>query len=73
LEKIKLGVSSCLFGEMVGYACGHKLDQFLSDTLAHYVEWVPVQCEPMRFEAGHENPGTVSGFPRFLVLSEVIL
>jgi uncharacterized protein YbbK (DUF523 family) len=42
LEKIKLGVSSCLLGENVRYDGGHKLDRFLRDTLGKYVEYVPV-------------------------------
>ena len=42
MEKIKLGVSSCLLGENVRYDGGHKLDRFLTDTLGEYVEYVPV-------------------------------
>jgi uncharacterized protein YbgA (DUF1722 family)/uncharacterized protein YbbK (DUF523 family) len=42
LEKIKLGVSSCLLGEKVRYDGGHKLDRFLADTLGAYVDWVMV-------------------------------
>jgi len=42
LEKIKLGVSSCLLGEKVRYDGGHKLDHFLTDTLGAYVDWVMV-------------------------------
>ena len=42
MEKIKLGVSSCLLGEKVRYDGGHKLDHFLTDTLGAYVDWVPV-------------------------------
>ena len=42
MEKIKLGVSSCLLGENVRYDGGHKLDRFLLDTLGKYVEYVPV-------------------------------
>src|SRR5512139_1119277 len=42
MEKIKLGISTCLLGENVRYDGGHKLDRFLRDTLGHYVEYVPV-------------------------------
>ena len=42
MEKIKLGVSSCLLGERVRYDGGHKLDHFLTDTLGAYVDWVLV-------------------------------
>ena len=33
MEKIKLGISTCLLGENVRYDGGHKLDRFLTDTL----------------------------------------
>jgi len=42
MEKIKLGISSCLLGEKVRYDGGHKLDKFLTDTLGKYVEYFPV-------------------------------
>ncbi len=42
MEKIKLGISTCLLGESVRYDGGHKLDRFLTDTLGQYVEYVPV-------------------------------
>jgi len=41
-EKIRLGISSCLLGEMVRYDGGHQLDRYLRDTLGQYVEYVPV-------------------------------
>lgn len=42
MEKIKLGVSSCLLGKNVRYDGGHKLDRFLQETLGEYVEYIPV-------------------------------
>lgn len=42
MEKIRLGISSCLLGERVRYDGGHKLDYFLKNTLGNFVEWVPV-------------------------------
>ncbi len=42
MEKIKLGVSSCLLGERVRYDGGDKRDRFLTDTLGAYVDWVLV-------------------------------
>ncbi len=42
MEKIRLGISTCLLGESVRYDGGHKLDRFLTDTLGQYVEYVPV-------------------------------
>jgi len=42
MNKITLGISSCLLGNPVRYDDGHKLDHFLADTLGRYVDWVPV-------------------------------
>lgn len=42
MEKIKVGISSCLLGNKVRYDGGHKLDRYLTDTLGRYVDWVPV-------------------------------
>jgi uncharacterized protein YbgA (DUF1722 family)/uncharacterized protein YbbK (DUF523 family) len=42
MEKIRLGISTCLLGEPVRYDGGHKLDRFLTETLGQYVEYVPV-------------------------------
>lgn len=58
MEKIKLGISSCLLGEKVRYDGGHKLDHFLKDTLGMYVDWVAICPEveyglPVPREAMH--------------------
>lgn len=42
MEKIPIGISSCLLGENVRYNGGHALDRFLRDTLGRYVQYVPV-------------------------------
>lgn len=42
MEKIKIGVSSCLLGNPVRYDGGHRLDRFLRDRLGQYVDYVPV-------------------------------
>ncbi len=42
MEKIRLGISSCLLGESVRYDGGHKLDRYLTDLLGRFVEYVPV-------------------------------
>lgn len=42
MNKITLGISSCLLGNKVRYDGGHKLDPFLTDTLGRYIEWIPV-------------------------------
>jgi uncharacterized protein YbgA (DUF1722 family)/uncharacterized protein YbbK (DUF523 family) len=42
MQKIKLGISSCLLGAKVRYDGGHRWDRFITDTLGWYVEFVPV-------------------------------
>ncbi len=70
MEKIKLGISTCLLGENVRYDGGHKLDRFLMDTLGQYVEYVPicpeVECglpvprEAMRLEGDPNSPRLIT-------------
>ena len=70
MEKIKLGISTCLLGEKVRYDGGHKWDQYLTDTLGQYVEYTPVcpevECgfgiprEPFRLVGDCENPHLVT-------------
>ena len=42
MEKLRLGISTCLLGLPVRYDGGHKLDHYLRDTLGRYIEFVPV-------------------------------
>lgn len=42
VERIRVGVSSCLLGQMVRFDGQHKRDAFLVDDLGPHVEWVPV-------------------------------
>ncbi len=66
LNKIKLGISSCLLGQKVRYDGGHKWDRFITDTLGKFVEFVPVcpeaECglgvprEAMRLEGDPSAP-----------------
>ncbi|MBE0597862.1 MAG: DUF523 and DUF1722 domain-containing protein [Desulfuromonadales bacterium] len=42
MDKLRLGISSCLLGEKVRYDGGHKHDPWLTGTLGRYVELVPV-------------------------------
>jgi uncharacterized protein YbgA (DUF1722 family)/uncharacterized protein YbbK (DUF523 family) len=49
--KLRLGVSACLMGERVRYDGGHKRDPFLTETLAPFVEWVPV-CPELEIGLG---------------------
>jgi uncharacterized protein YbgA (DUF1722 family)/uncharacterized protein YbbK (DUF523 family) len=70
MEKIKLGISTCLLGEKVRYDGGHNLDRFLTDTLGKFVEYVPVcpevECglpvprEPMHLEGDPGSPRLVT-------------
>lgn len=41
-DKPLVGISACLLGEPVRYDGGNKLDTYLRDTLAKYVEFFPV-------------------------------
>ncbi len=50
---LRLGISRCLLGEEVRYDGRHNLDNFLTDVLGRYVEWVPICPE---VEAGLGAP-----------------
>jgi len=41
-SRVRVGVSSCLLGQKVRYDGGHKRDDFVADTLARHVTYVPV-------------------------------
>ncbi len=70
MDKIRLGISTCLLGESVRYDGGHKLDPFLKDTLGRYVEYIPVcpevECglpvprESMHLEGNPDSPRLVT-------------
>lgn len=70
MDKIRIGISSCLLGENVRYDGGHKLDHFLVETLGQYVKYVPVcpevECglgiprESMHLAGDLENPRLVT-------------
>ena len=70
MEKIKLGISTCLLGENVRFDGGHKLDRYLTDTLGQFVEYIPVcpemECgfgvprESFRLVGDPENPRLVT-------------
>ncbi len=74
MEKIRLGISSCLLGEPVRYDGGNRLDRFLVETLGQYVEYIPVcpevECglsvprEPMRLEGNPNSPRLVTSRTR---------
>jgi uncharacterized protein YbgA (DUF1722 family)/uncharacterized protein YbbK (DUF523 family) len=67
---LRLGISRCLLGEEVRYDGRHNLDNFLTEVLGRYVEWIPV-CpeveaglgtprEPMRLVGNPQNPRLVT-------------
>jgi uncharacterized protein YbbK (DUF523 family) len=70
MDKIKLGISSCLLGENVRYDGRHKLDHYLKDKLGKIVDWVSVcpevECglsvprEAMRLIGTPESPRLVT-------------
>ncbi len=41
-DEILIGISSCILGEKVRFDGGHKRDDFLAETLAKFVRFVPV-------------------------------
>lgn len=42
MNKLRVGVSSCLLGNPVRFDGGHRQDRFVADTLSRYVDFVPV-------------------------------
>jgi len=82
MEKIKLGISSCLMGEKVRYDGGHRLDPFLKETLGQYMEYVPVcpevECglpiprESMHLEGNPESPRLVTSFTKREITKQMI-
>jgi uncharacterized protein YbgA (DUF1722 family)/uncharacterized protein YbbK (DUF523 family) len=50
---LRIGISSCLLGESVRYDGGHKRDEFITGTLARFVEFVGVCPE---VEVGMTTP-----------------
>ena len=55
IEKIRIGVSSCLIGERVRYDGDHKRDAFIADTLGAAFELVPV-CPEVAIGMGVPRP-----------------
>jgi uncharacterized protein YbgA (DUF1722 family)/uncharacterized protein YbbK (DUF523 family) len=52
---IRVGISSCLLGELVRWDGGHKRDVFLVSELGRYVEWLPV-CPEVEVGMGVPRP-----------------
>jgi uncharacterized protein YbgA (DUF1722 family)/uncharacterized protein YbbK (DUF523 family) len=74
MEKIKLGISTCLLGENVRYDGGHKLDRVLTDTLGQYVKYFPVcpevECglpaprESMHLKGDPDSPRLITTYSK---------
>lgn len=67
---LRLGISRCLLGEEVRFDGGHKRDNFLTEVLGRYMEWVPI-CpeveaglgiprEPMRLVGNSQHPRLIT-------------
>lgn len=55
IEKIRIGISSCLVGQEVRYDGGHKRDAYINGTLSQYFEFVPV-CPEVAIGLGVPRP-----------------
>ena len=55
MQKIPVGISSCLLGQPVRYDGGHKLDSYITGTLSHYFELRPF-CPEMGIGLGTPRP-----------------
>jgi uncharacterized protein YbbK (DUF523 family)/uncharacterized protein YbgA (DUF1722 family) len=42
MDRVRLGISSCLLGRPVRFDGGHKRDVFLTETLDSFVDWIPI-------------------------------
>ncbi len=70
MEKIRIGVSSCLLGERVRYDGGHKLDHYITETLGRHFQFagvcpeveygLPVPREPMHLTGSPDAPRLVT-------------
>jgi uncharacterized protein YbgA (DUF1722 family)/uncharacterized protein YbbK (DUF523 family) len=70
MEKIRIGISSCLLGKQVRYNGGHQRDRFITDTMSTYCEFVPVcpevECglpiprESMRLVGNLDSPRLIT-------------
>lgn len=70
IDKIRIGISSCLLGNPVRFDGGHKRDRYITDTLGAYFEFVPVcpeiECglpvprESMRLVGSPESPRLIA-------------
>jgi uncharacterized protein YbgA (DUF1722 family)/uncharacterized protein YbbK (DUF523 family) len=55
MNKIPVGISSCLLGQAVRYDGGHKLDSYIVNTLGQYFDFIPF-CPEMAIGMGAPRP-----------------
>jgi uncharacterized protein YbgA (DUF1722 family)/uncharacterized protein YbbK (DUF523 family) len=70
MEKMRIGISSCLLGRKVRYDGGHRCDHYITDTLGQYLTWVdvcpeveyglPVPREAMHLAGNPQSPCLVT-------------
>jgi uncharacterized protein YbgA (DUF1722 family)/uncharacterized protein YbbK (DUF523 family) len=70
MEKVNIGISSCLLGNKVRYDGGHTLDHYVTETLGQYFTWVavcpeteyglPIPRESMRLQGSSASPRLVT-------------
>ncbi len=70
MEKIRIGISACLFGKKVRYDGTYKQDHYITDTLGKYFDFIhvcpeveyglPVPREPMRLVGSPHDPSLVT-------------
>jgi uncharacterized protein YbbK (DUF523 family) len=70
-NRIKIGISSCLLGEIVRYDGRNKRDDYIADTLGRFFQWVPICPEvgyglPVPREAMHLVGNPIS--PRLVTI-----
>ncbi len=53
IQKVNIGISTCLLGEKVRFDGGHKRNRFITDVLSDHFSWVPVCPE---VEVGMSTP-----------------
>ncbi len=55
MQKIPVGISSCLLGQQVRYDNGHKLDNYIVGTLSHFFDFLPF-CPEVGIGMGVPRP-----------------
>lgn len=55
MDRIKLGISSCLLGNEVRYDGGHKRNAYIMGTLSHYFDFIPL-CPETAIGLGVPRP-----------------